>query len=289
VFVIFCVFAIQSLSSRESEEINEGITRFLINWDLYQYEVKSVMNMNEAISLNERFYVRNQIRELLLKRISSDIENLYIDNSHKISDILDENINFRREFPIYLQSINLVRMLFRNNVIEASTSLPLRGNQGLLSHLPLPWATMAYNSLSEPEYVGEAYQKTRVGNDFEAGLVPLQYSGIIIDLRGMEVNEALAPRIYSQTGQLIYGPEFIMQKIGVQRGIIAYVNSMDDPEAKIRAGSSAYFTVGLSTRGQYKTDVVVSSRDATRIMQHIKTLESLQKCRVIFLVDKKNV
>lgn len=271
----------------ETSELGEETTRFFIDWKSYQYKVMSYMNITEAVSVNERYYMRNQVKEIILKKISTGIENMYVDNAHKIMDILDENNYFRREYPIYLQSINVVRMTFRNSIIEASTALPLRGKFGILNHIPLPWGSMSYSALNESEYVGEAYSRTQVHNEFESGLVPLKYSGLIIDLRGMDVNEALAPRIYSQTGQLIYGPEFVMQKIGTQRGLISYANDMTDPELKIRAGEEAFFTVALSTKGAYKTDVVISNQDAGRLMQHTVTLENLQKCRVVFLVDKK--
>jgi hypothetical protein len=271
----------------EKSSLEDEKTSFFIDWSSYQYKIQSNININEGVSINERFYLREQVKEIILKKISAGIENMYVDNDHKIMDMLDENKNFRREYPTYLQSVNVVRMTFRNSLIEASTALPLRGANGLLTHLPLPWGTMVYNTLKEPEYVGEAYGKTRVGNEYEAGLVPLKYSGVIIDLRGMDINEALAPRIFSQTGQLIYGPEFIMHKIGVQRGIVAYAYDMTEAEVKIRAGEAAYYTVALSTRGMYKTDVVISNQDTARLMQHTVTLENLQKCRVVFLIDKK--
>ena len=276
-----------SVFAYEESNLNEEKTNFFMDWSSYQYKVQSYLNINEAPSMNERNYMRNQVKEIILKKISAGIENMYVDNAHKIMDILDENDNFRREYPIYLQSVNIVRMTFRNSIIEASTALPLRGGNGLLAHIPLPWETMTYNVFREAEYVGEAYNKSRVGNEYEAGLVPLKYSGVIIDLRGMEVNEALAPRIYSQTGQMIYGPEYIHHKIGVQRGIVAYAYDMTDAEVKIRAGEAAYFTVALATKGFYKTDVVISNQDAARLMQHAVTLENLQKCRVVFLIDKK--
>ncbi|MDH4263349.1 MAG: hypothetical protein OEV78_09930 [Spirochaetia bacterium] len=285
--ILFISLVSGNIFPLEENNLDEEKTNSYIDWSSYQYNILSYININKSVSINERYYMRNQVKEIVLKKISSSIENMYVDNSHKIMDILDDNINFRREYPLYLQSINVVRMTFRDSMIEASTTLPLRGGRGLLTHIPLPWGTMTYNSLNEPEYVGEAYNKSRVSNEYEAGLVPLKYSGVIIDLRGMEINEALAPRIFSQTGQLIYGPEFVMHKIGVQRGIIAYAYDMTDYEVKVRAGDSAYYTVALSTKGVYKTDVVISNQDAGRLMQHAVTLENLQKCRVVFLVDKK--
>jgi|GEM_PF-1704001 len=287
--IVFGLLAVSGLfaGAMEDGNLDEERTHSFIDWGSYQYRVQSYININEASSINERFYMRNQVKEIILRKISAGIENIYVDNAHKIMDILDENENFQREYPIYLQSINIVRMIFRSSMIEASTALPLRGKEGLLVHLPLPWATMTYDSLKEPEYVGEAYHKTRVGNEFESGLVPLQYSGVIIDLRGMEVNEAIAPRIFSQTGKLIYGPEYIVHRIGTQRGIVGYAYDMNDAEVKVRAGEAAFYTVALATKGLYKTDVVLSNKDAGRLMQHPVTLENLQKCRVVLLIDKK--
>jgi hypothetical protein len=286
VSVLVVLSTLQALSGAESS-LTDEITRFSIDWDTYQYKVKTTMNINEAISLNERYYMRSQVRELILKKISTGIENLYVDNRRKIMDILDENLNFRREYPVYLQSINAIRLIFKKSEIEASTMLPLRGESGLLARIPLPWGTMKYAHMEEPEYVGEAYRVSKVGREYNSGLIPIKYSGLIVDLRGMEISEALAPRIFTQTGQLFYGPEFISQKLGVQRGIVSYATDINDPEVKIRAGDSPYYTVALSSRGFYNTDIVLSSQDMDKITQHMETLENLQKCRVIFLIDEK--
>lgn len=283
------LFAVLSWGALFSEELgSNGETEFVINWDTYQYQVRTIMNINEAISLNERYYMRSQMKELILKKISTGVEGLYVDSSHRIMDILDENINFRREYPVYMQSINAIRLIFKKGNIEASTALPLRGEKGLLARIPVTWGTLRYESMNDPEYVGEAYNTSRVGRDYNANLVPIRYSGLIVDLRGMGFSEALTPRIYSQAGQLVYGPEFIAQKIGVQRGIIAYATDLNDPEVKIRAGNSPYYTVALASRGKFNTDVVLSADDVVKITQHPETIENLQKCRVVFIVDKKN-
>jgi len=284
-FIFF--LTINAVFGYKENNLDEEKSNFNMDWRLYQYNIQSYINIIESTSVNERYYLRNQVKEIMLKKISVGIENMFVDNTHKIMDILDQNSDFRQEYPLFMQSINIVRMTFRNSMIEVSTALPMRGGRGLLSHIPLPWGTMSYNPLLAPEYVGEAYAKTSVGNEYESGLIPIKYSGVIIDLRGMDINEAFAPRIFSQTGRLIYGPEFILSKIGIQRGIVAYTHDISDSEVRIRAGDSPYFTVALATRGLYKTDVVISNKDAARLLQHAVTIENLQKCRVVFLVDNR--
>lgn len=260
-------------------------TMFEIDWENYQYMATSQIMVERNTPVHERYYMRYFFRDLILQKISLGLENLYVDSDHRVMDILEANNEFRREYPLYLEAMELTKVNFRNNYIEVSTSLPLRGAKGLIGKLPLPWSSIEYSSLTEAEYVGQAYEDSVVRHEYSGGIIPIAYSGLLIDLRGMDHNQALAPRIYSQQGRLIYGPEFIIKEIGVQRGIVSYVNSIQDYEVENRAGEKPYFTVALSIKGLYKTDVVISESDAAKALAHMETLNNLHKCRVVFIVD----
>jgi len=286
-FSIFILIGILfSFDTGFAVNVTNGKNNFDIYWQNYKYMISSEISLPRTLAVNERYYVRSKVREIILHEVSMDIENMFVDNSRRIRDLLDKNSVFRREYPLFLESLTIESLTFRNNRVESSASLALRGENGLLRRLPLPWHTLEYSTLGEPEYVGEAYKDDTVKYEYRGGIVPIAYTGIVIDLRGMQINKALAPRIYSQNGRLLYGPEFILKKIGAQRGLVGYVHSMDDAEIALRAGTRHYFTVALTTRGQYKTDVVLSQEDTARAMEHPETLMNMLKCRVIFIIDK---
>lgn len=272
-------------ASNRTDKASKGQTIYNIDWEKYRFKVESVVEIPEKVSVNERYYMRSLLREIILRKISTGLEQMYVDNSHMIRDILDENNHFRRAYPLYLDSLKLVRLNFRNNLVEASTSLPLRGSKGLIGKLPLPWESMIYQSLQESEYIGEAYERNTALEEYRGEIIPIIYTGLIVDLRGMEINQALAPRIFSQNGRLIYGPEYINKKTGTTRGIASYVKGMSVKEVKVRAGEEPFFTVALTTKGKYKTDIVLSNEDTAKLMQHPETLQNLLKCRVVFVVD----
>ncbi len=284
--VVLIYLAQAPLNSRiEANGVAGEQTYFEIDWENYHYMATSQILVERNTPVHERYYMRYFFRDLILQKISIGLENLYVDSSHKIMDILDANNEFKREYPLYLEAMELTRVNFRNNYIEVSTSLPLRGNKGLIGKLPLPWQTLAYAGLTEAEYVGEAYESRVAESEYRGGIVPIAYTGLLIDLRGMDVNQALAPRIYSQSGRLIYGPEYIIKEIGVQRGVASYVKSLNDYEVKNRAGEKPYFAVALSTKGKFKTDAVISDMDTAKAFEHEETLNNLLKCRVVFIVD----
>ncbi|MES0491262.1 MAG: hypothetical protein ABUK01_14810 [Leptospirales bacterium] len=286
-FLSICVLigALFSFHAGYGIDLSNGQNRFDIYWRNYKYMISSEISLPRSLAVNERYYVRSKVREIILHKVSMDIESMFVDNSRRIRDLLDTSSVFRREYPLFLDSLTIDSLIFRNNRVESSASLALRGDNGLLRRLPLPWHILEYSTLTKPEYVGEAYEDDTVKYEYRAGVVPIAYTGIVIDLRGMKINKALAPRIFSQNGRLLYGPEFILKKIGAQRGLVGYVHKMDDAEIALRAGIRPYFTVALTTRGQYKTDVVLSREDTAKAMGHPETLTNILKCRVIFIID----
>ena len=94
----------------------------------------------------------------------------------------------------------------------------------------------------------------------------------------------MAPRIYSQNGRLIYGPEFIRRDVGTNRGIAAYVKSIAHAEVTRRAGKHPLLTVALAAQGKYQTNIVLATEEITKLFDHKQTVKNLLKCRVVIIV-----
>jgi len=275
-----------SIALYASRQSKADSNQYHIFWQGYKYRIRSRVKIPNNMAVQGRYFIRNRIREMIMRKVSLNLENIFVDESRKVMDVLESNKLFRREYPVFLDSLKIESLTFRSNYVESLSSLQMRGKNGLLGKVPLPWNKLKYQSLEQSEYMGQAYQNPKAKMEYQDNTIPLAYTGLIIDLRGLQINRSLAPRIYSQTGRLLYGPEYLLKRIGTRRGIVGYVHSMEDPEVAIRAGKNPYFTVPLASKGRYSTDVVLSESDAARALEHPETLKNLLKCRVIFLIDK---
>lgn len=277
-FFAFLLFAMPAYSALSNIQ-----TQLNIDWTNYRLLVHSFVPVTEQVPLSERTTLHLKVKEDTLSQTSRYLENLPIDSSHSVADLLDQNDLFAREYSSFLENIRTGNLFLRGDKIESNMLIPLRGENGLLSHLPVPWKRLRYQVLQEPSAEGGAYQTRQVKGEYLSSN-PMSYSGLVIDVREFPLKPAMLPRIYSQDGRLIYGPEYLSRSIGNERGIAGYVKSYSNPEVLHRAGMQHYFTVAMSIKGKYKTDIVLSNSDAKKILSNPISATSLRKARVIFIV-----
>lgn len=257
-------------------------TNLNINWKSYLLTVNSSVFATNQVSTSEKNMLRLRIKEDILSNVSKHLENLSIDSSHSLADLLEKNSYFAKEYSAFLENIESGSLFFRENYFESKMTVALRGEASLLHYVPAPWQKLHYQVLQEIDTLDNSYQITKPKSEFLFSNVAA-YTGLVIDAREFDLKKAILPRIYSQDGRLIYGPEYLSRTIGVQRGLMGYVTSYSDKEVVHRAGMKHYFTVPMSIKGKYQTDIVLSHFDSAKILSHPETVTNLRKARVIIL------
>jgi hypothetical protein len=94
------------------------------------------------------------------------------------------------------------------------------------------------------------------------------YTGLIIDARGLKVQPAMAPRILKADGTPIYGVgDFDIDKV-IEQGLASYYRDMDAARADKRAGDNPLILrpIGVYRRSVATTDVVLSDADAAKLL-----------------------
>lgn len=254
-----------------------------MDWTYYRLALRAFFPAAEQISISQKSALHLQVREEILSKASIFLENLAFDASLKVAQLLEQNEYFADEYSRFLEQLNNGTLFLRDNFIVSDMLIPLRGQNSLLQHVPAPWQQLRYQILQPLEIPGSAYQSTRAQGEYLQTDV-LAYSGLVIDAREFSLQPAILPRIYNQDGFLIYGPEYLSQEIGMERGIVGYVQSYSDPEVQHRAGMNAYFTVPMAVKGKYNTDIVLSNRDAEKILGQKESTTNLRKARVIVIL-----
>ncbi len=256
---------------------------FQPDWSRYIIRVDRELETPER-ELGKSQSIRASAHEAVLLGASRPLEAFPVDNTRLLRDILAVNPTFAGEYSIFLQNLPLNRARFSGKTYYAGIDIPLRGTKGLLAILPLPWERNQYAALSDEEYISEAYESNRLRSEYRNSPAPEQYTGLIVDMRGIEFRPALAPRIFSEDGRLIYGPEFLSRRAGIERGIAGYARSLSDTELKARTGKRPLHIVALESMGHYRTDAVIAEEDAMKIFDHPTTLKNLRKAKVVFLI-----
>jgi hypothetical protein len=119
---------------------------------------------------------------------------------------------------------------------------------------------------------------------YESGTVP-QYTGILIDAKGLACRPALFPQVVTESGDEVVGADFAQTEQLAQSGLVGYFHDRTQALTADRIGSSPLIVRALSVAGTNSCDLVISQADAARIHGSKTNLDLLSRCRVGFLFD----
>jgi len=109
------------------------------------------------------------------------------------------------------------------------------------------------------------------------------YTGLIVDGRGLKLEPMLFPSIYDEDGLEIYGRTFVDSRHALRNGLASYCHTEDEARALARAGDRPYYSVALKS---VNACPVISERDARRVLGAQATRNSLKRCRVVIILDR---
>jgi hypothetical protein len=111
------------------------------------------------------------------------------------------------------------------------------------------------------------------------------YTGIIVDARGLGLEPTFSPAIYDQTGRAIYGTKFIDPNFAVKYGMVDYAINPEFVEAAesghSRAGNSPIIVKAIALQGNNHS-VVISTEDADKILIANQSTGFLKNYAVVF-------
>lgn len=113
---------------------------------------------------------------------------------------------------------------------------------------------------------------------------PGDYSGVIIDCRGLGLEPAMSPAVMSQTGGEVYlGTVQVQPDFVITQGIVGYAYSLAQARQNVRVGAKPLIIKGLSATGSFRTDVVIAKEDVRRLLGLDASKNILRQARVILV------
>ena len=107
------------------------------------------------------------------------------------------------------------------------------------------------------------------------------YTGLIIDCRGLGLKSAMSPVIKNVNGTKIYGHKDLdIDKI-IEMGMADYI---DDPENVERAGTNP-LVIKAQSLNNFNSNPVVAIPDSNRILIENHATKFLKELKVVFLFD----
>lgn len=112
-----------------------------------------------------------------------------------------------------------------------------------------------------------------------------EYTGIIVDCRGLELQPAMSPAIVSAAGGELYlGGLEVTPEVVINQGVVGYARSLQQARQDKRVGSNPLIVKGTSSTGNFHTDVVISDIDTKQLLGVDLKHKLLKEAKVIFVM-----
>jgi hypothetical protein len=207
-------------------------------------------------------------------KLAETLDGTYINARISVDDAKRLNSSVDRYVKGYVKGAQVIRTEFEKKGKEIGCLVTLKislGDPGGMQLLGM----------------SEAAEKQPENELYEAGAnakSPGDYSGVVIDARGLALNPAMMPRILTPDGKVIYGPEVLSSSVMANGGLVAYVRS--EKEARVvKAGKDPFIVKALKTIGKTACDLVLPSAVADELFGLDKEKSVLSDGKVVILTD----
>jgi len=113
------------------------------------------------------------------------------------------------------------------------------------------------------------------------------YTGLIVDARGLGIVSAMSPKIIDNKGKELYGTfEIIDPDYVIEYGTISYNRTLKKAKEDPRIGDNPIIIKGLRAASDLKLecDVIVDVEDANRVRKANKADKFLENCQVVLII-----
>ncbi len=113
------------------------------------------------------------------------------------------------------------------------------------------------------------------------------YTGLLVDVRGLELQPSIAPRVLSAAGHVIHGAATVDRSLATDYGVVGYAADIARADTSERLGGAAANPLvvrATGTAGRYSGDAVLDDFAAVQVLQADEVGDFLRQGRVIFLL-----
>jgi len=284
IFVSFCVLSIGIFSGYAESFVDTDFFQTQTNW----YELTVTAKINEPLpkivfdeedpdfgkpgtatnKSRSDLLARKKAKEKLRMRLSQRIESLFLNSDYTLFEYSQSNPSVRSRINSFIsEEKETYDFQPKKNILESKASLLLTTKQGLLAYLPMEYGT----------------EEIPVFNE---SILPVAFTGLVVDARHLNLRPSLFPKIQSDRGLDIYSPVYVKESYSIETGYVMYRTDNNERYLEKRVGKNPFFVLALGLSGKNQTDLILPSDEVAKLLSHPDSRKSLTRCRVMILVSK---
>ena len=190
----------------------------------------------------------------------------------------------------FIEGARVVTREFEDDASRVEIALPLEKEEESLTGF---FETNAREDVEEaPEADRDEYEEVidEVIEEEERERIDREeYTGVIIDTRGLNVETALYPQVFDTEGNLLYGPTTVgIEEPGSASTLVAYARSMEKAREMERVGDNPYILEATSVVDgvdQAPVDIVINEENSGRFLEMDDNTGIIDDRAVVFVID----
>lgn len=243
---------------------------FVIDWMKMEISLSGsaqISPKDKGNFIEWQFEATMKAKQDLVKNFITSLNTLRIDAYNYAHDLLIKNPEENEKVYNYLQSQKRYTVKYGERSVTLTLKSPLFGPEGL--------ANLFVTAGKDPGNFPEPQVTT----------YSTHFSGLVIDVRGLNRTPAIAPRIFDEDHDLLYSVDFISDEGFKKWGAVQYTNDPYYSGFEERVGVNPYKVVAVENIKLIPTDIAIAKEDADILLQNEGTKVSLEEGRVIIITD----
>ena len=218
---------------------------------------RNLLEMTKGIQVDARTTIKDFT-------VDSDVVNTQVEGLIKGAQVVDQQ---------YIS----------DGTVEIRLRMPLYGN---LSQIMVPLAMEKRQSVLPPAPAAPAPPAPAAPEPaVTVPPVPVTYTGLVVDARGIGARPAMSPRIYDENGKEVYGSANVDREYAIQQGMSGYARDLTAAQSNQRVTANPVTVKAMNTGGPGKSDLIISNADAGQISASAENASFMEKCRVMIVLD----
>lgn len=143
-------------------------------------------------------------------------------------------------------------------------------------------------ALPQPERQPALPKPTPVGTPptRHAPRIPMGYTGVVIDARGLGLQPSMSPRLRDAYGGALWGDLEIAPEVVIEYGLAGWARTeaeLQHPNLRARIGENPLWIRAIRVQGVGRNEVILDSADAERLLRENAVGGFLERLAVVFL------
>jgi hypothetical protein len=172
--------------------------------------------------------------------------------------------------------VDSLRRYLYDGTVEVWSRMKLNGG---FTQLILPPEIRQIESIKQ---VGPGKNSSRLRSGSQYSQI---YTGMVVDARGIQAIPVIAPRIFDENLEEVFGPNYASREFAVQQGVARYTTNIWQAKFDLRVSENPIVVKALKTIWPGRCDFIISNTDADKLRSASEHLLFLRECKVIIVLD----